>query len=976
MESEHFVYIFQESLSERMPAFVKNCEDAYSVLTPVFHWAPKGKTIAMYFDSIDVHNGWATVFPRPTMAILAADSPPGTTTYEPGNYTRRTVFHEFSHILTMDSQYGVDAVLSTVLGRGAPFVGDPLSLALFFLSLPPGAAGPAWYQEGLAMWAETEFVGPGRGRNTRVDMMFRAAAAEDRMLPGNLWSLDHPEWPYGNAAYIYGLKTIEHIHDTASTEQENVPGELADSVARSFMFKFNNRSRSATGEDFSELAEDALKAEKKRQDVRIKTLEALPFTRLPRLTPRTMTVAAPKFGPDGRTIYLAGMQEAGRDVLFRYSVSSGELRRLHSTRTGSPSYTELATSPDHRTIYYTRLNVQDRESVRNELHGMDTLSGRSRVVTRSGRYRYPAVWGDTLAAAINRAGKQALVTVPIARAGDRSAEKRIVEAPGLDSIVNPAFSPDGESLVYVRSNEDRSQIRRVNLATGEDELVFSQSCTILSPVFHPSGQHLVFVSDANGVFNLYKLPMTEPHEPVALTHTLGGVFQPDFSVDGGQLAVVGYDSYGYYLAILEYGEVRPVSGAFPVLKQDWRELARNRRNREQVAKTPPPDLEPSRKYWSIAGMRFDGWTPWLTASEDGAVGGLAAAISDPTEYQRLFLLGGVESEYGTPLTDVMYQYSGFYPVFTLYGQSDMDVYTDILRSDRDVYYDYVEETTSGGAALTLPWNRADWQGALTLGVSYSDRGLIADSADDYRGKTIAQSNQFEGAEASLWGQAALFTGTAYSRSHSVEDGRYVTVSAAYSDRSAGGDLSRTRVRADWFEYISLPYADNHVVRLEGVYARATGDKTLQGSFGLGQGSGSPIDVPGFDRSVGLRGYGPNWQVGDEVMKAGIAYRLPLFRLYRGAGTTAPFYMHQIFGEVFYEGGRANGTDPVTRKEYEWIGSAGAELNFGMTVCRFLRLSPGLGVVYAFDYDDRDSDDRENEERKLQVYLTLKGVVNF
>ena len=47
MESEHFSYIYQESLSERMPAFVKNCEDAYAILTPVFHWAPDGKTVVM-----------------------------------------------------------------------------------------------------------------------------------------------------------------------------------------------------------------------------------------------------------------------------------------------------------------------------------------------------------------------------------------------------------------------------------------------------------------------------------------------------------------------------------------------------------------------------------------------------------------------------------------------------------------------------------------------------------------------------------------------------------------------------------------------------------------------------------------------------------------------------------------------------------------------------------------------------------------
>jgi len=155
-ESAHFLYIYSQSLSDQVPMLARYCEEAYVRLTPVFKWTPRQKTMVLYADSLDEHNGMASVSPRPMIMVYAAGSAPESTIYEPGFYLRRTVFHEFAHILAMDAQYGFDDTMARIFGRVMP-VGDLLSILIAVCAAPPGELGPRWYQEGLAIWAETEF---------------------------------------------------------------------------------------------------------------------------------------------------------------------------------------------------------------------------------------------------------------------------------------------------------------------------------------------------------------------------------------------------------------------------------------------------------------------------------------------------------------------------------------------------------------------------------------------------------------------------------------------------------------------------------------------------------------------------------------------------------------------------------------------------------------------------------------------------
>ncbi|MBI2438385.1 MAG: PD40 domain-containing protein [Lentisphaerae bacterium] len=1032
-ESAHFIYIYQVSLAPQLPELVKLCEETFDLLTSILHWAPRGKTIVLYADSLDEHNGAAWVHPRATVLLYAAGSSPGSSIYEPGLFLRRTFLHEYTHVLSMDAQYGADAVLSAIFGRVLP-TGDLLSLILAACAAPPGFLAPTWYLEGLAIWAETEFSNSGRGRTALADMIMRMSVAEQRSLSPKAWDLELPEWPYGEAAYLYGMKTIEYAQKLSAEKasQTSLPGELSDQVAHSFLFFFDDCARPVMGRTFDQMTRDALRQTQHNQATRIATLQSRPLTKLNRLTPEPLQAAYPRFSADSQAVFFAGKPEAGREVLYRYDCKEKRVERLENARIDFGG-TTLNTPLNHKLIYYTRLNVRGRDRVWNELHCFDPATATRSLVTRLGRYRYPAISPDgrTLAAVRNESGSFSLLEVPLAAAGSPKAETIRKEAPPFHSLINPAYSPDGRSLAYVLANDEHSQLRNLDRITGADLLLVDWPCFIMTPVFHPSGSNLVFVADRNGVYNLYRQPLPFG-EPQAVTHVLGGVFAPDFSPDGRELAVAAYDSRGYYLSVLTVASLTNVPAPLPVLKWDWPSSSRDSYPGRVKATNGPPVAQPlparppasvgpkalragnaahsvaggrtdsllaatpvtSRPYSYLAGTRLSYWTPWLTVADgSGVQGGLAAAGADYTEALNLFALGGAESRWGTPLGSLLLQYSGSYPILSAFGAYGPETYYNLVKDKSGFFYDYNEEVGQAGGLVTLPLVRADYQADFSLGFQATDRKVITKSAEDYAGAPLVTTNLFEGTESALFAQMAFFSGTAFGRSASFEDGRALAATLERVDEAFGGELDQTRVLGQWVEYAplaelpgrawaggqALAWADNHVLRLEGVGAAGEGDETAQSFFGLGGfGFVQQLAGRGLERNVILRGYDANSQVGRYLVKAGAAYRFPLLSHYEGMNATLPFYLHQVFGELYYEGGHASGGDSASALDANWLNAAGFEVNVSLTVFRYVPIAPGLGIVYAFNRKDPNPGASADSEanQKLQVYLSIKAVVNF
>lgn len=997
-ESEHFVYIYQASLSEQIPELALHAEDAYRVLTPVLNYQPDRKVYVLFADNMDLHNGFATSFPEPIMAIFAGDSTTNSTIYEPGNYLRRTVFHELTHVLNLDAQDGIDAVLTRIFGR-VQTIGDPLSAILALAAIPPGAVAPDWYVEGLATWAETEFVGPGRGRNSISEMVIRSEVAANEVTAKNRWTRDNVHWPFGTVIYQYGARVFAEAQNEATSE--NVPGRLGEAVANSWITFFDKRAREVTGQTFEQLVNDAIAAEQAEQQRQIDRIQTAAVTRLPRLTPPNLQVAAPVFAANDELFFSASPM-ADEAELYRFDEGAQRAISTGADTSGLSTATAVTPSGD---IIFTKLNFAGKGLLYNHLYRYSADGQCAEYLTDEGRYRSPVIHpsGNMMAAIRVIAGRYELVMVPINGAGHDTEHDvevvpentRLLLAAGnnLTKLIDPVFSPSGDALYVVKTvaagvtsnnSQARSTILRFALdgvdanGVGQPTNVLSQPGLLLSPTIHPNGRSMVFSSDATGVFNLYRVGLSRTvGTPQAITNVIGGVFAPLFSADGTRLAAVGYDADGYYLTQLSGADVAATRITPPTVVAEWPSDVLRRSDRLTALRYGPvPSLTAERHYWSIAETGFDYWTPWLAVGGDDVQGGVAANFSDPTGIQNLFLLAGAESEYGTPIAAAVYTYDGFFPTITAFATTGRNSYNDLVTTTGEFRFDYDEEVTSAGLAVTVPIGTVDWGAALVTGYRFTERDVIEDAEDDYEAFATNQGEFFEGDESSVFAAILYSDADVYRKSNSLERGRFVNVGYEWTADDLGGELNQRRFRADWNEYIPMPWVDHHVLKLQGSYANGTGDVTAQGQFGIG-GFGSVLSglSTGVSRNLLLRGYETNSIVGDEAVTVGVAYRAPIWQINRGTDATTPIYFKQLFIEGFAEAGKVNGNNNDNLDDEDWLTSYGAELNLSLRALRVVEFAPGLGLVYAPERDEVDND-RDDDDERLQLYISLKASVSF
>ena len=961
----HFRIIYQEPLADAAPRMARYAEEAYAILTEVYAWAPQEKIDLLFVDSLDTHNGWATAIPHDTFLIYAADAEQGSSIYQPPDYLRRTVFHELTHVLTLDRRAGYNRFLSGVFGKILP-LGDPLSSGLFLFTASPVALAPDWYLEGQAIWAETAFAPPGRGGSTFADMVFRCAVRDQNLLPYSKWYLEIPHWPYGLGAYLYGMRLIQHVD--ASGKQENPPGELNTEISRSVLFANSRAARRATGRSFPALARETLRQETLVQGRDLDALSRNPITPAPRLTPKGMAVGP--LAARGDTIYFLADEEEETSRLYAYDPARRAVSRTASAETASPMGS-LAVSRADGMVYYTRLNVQDFDNTWYEIRRFDPRTGDA-LVTDQGRYRSIDISPDgrKIVAVSQRGGRSFLLELALDRNGKFAGERTLLALPPQSELASPRYSPDGSRISYVKAGADGFRLQLRDLGSGAERTLFATSSQLIAPCWHPAGKSLVFASDRNGVFNLYEIGTEQGAAPAPLTNVTGGLFFPVFSADGRRLFATGYDGFGPHLTEVPYPAA--VAGPLPVISPiqaeggnaAWLQALQSRSAAAGGAATA--NLQAPHRYNSFSGIRFDYWSPWLTASAEGVQGGIGASFSDPTGFQDLKILAGAESRYGTPLGTVQYTYRGFVPNLRVYAAAEQDFFPDLLTDGMGSRFDYAEAVRRYGLSLELPLEKLDRRVTVETGYEYKDRSPIDEVQDDYRGRTltVAPSEQSEGL---VWARVNYFDGHEYGRSSSVEDGRLISLGGEWANKTLGGGLDRSRYLASWNEYLPLPWRKNHVLKLFAAYGFGTGDRIAQGSFGLG-GYAQPVAqlTPGLPDTLTLRGYTTNFQVGDKVATVGAAYRFPIWDFSRGKEGIFPFYSRQLSAEIFYEGGRtwnANGSG----EERGWINAAGAEVNFAMKMLRYLAIAPGVGVAFAPDRDDAET---------VQPYFTVKGWVNF
>src|SRR5262245_6182434 len=104
--------------------------------------------------------------------------------------------------------------------------------------------------------------------------------------------------------------------------------------------------------------------------------------------------------------------------------------------------------------------------------------------------------------------------------GDRAAHELTADQ-GYAGM--PAWSPDGNFIVYTSDWNEQIHLRLLDLRTGQSRALTSGNSINVEPEWSPDGSRIAYVSTwPNGNYNIYVMPIGAgvPGTPVQLTHVL------------------------------------------------------------------------------------------------------------------------------------------------------------------------------------------------------------------------------------------------------------------------------------------------------------------------------------------------------------------------------------------------------------------------------------------------------------------------
>ncbi len=542
IQSEHFdIYFYRGGY--RLATFVANlAESSYVDLRQDFDYELSKRVIIIVYNS---HNDFQqtnvveTFLPEGVGGVTELYKNRVVLPYE-GSYEqlRHVVHHELVHAVMNDMLYG-GSLQSIISGQVVPV--------------------PTWFAEGLAEYFSMEW-------DTRADMIIR-----DATISGYLPPIEYLSYYLD---YQGGQSLFRYIAERYGNEKIS---EILHKIKGSF--RFEGAFKSALGIDLKELSERWQKAMRKEYwpDIANRK-EASELAR--RLTnhkkKKNYLNSSPALSPRGDKLVFLSDRDGKQSIYLMDVLENKIIKRLIKGET-STNFEELkwltpgmGWSPDGKKIVFAA-----KAGERDALYIYDLEKGKFKQYKFNFDGIYSASWSpvsDEIAFIGNQNGASDIYIFNL------KDEKLSKVTDDIFSDSYPKWSPDGEKIIFVSdrgnyvnpdsipkefditkhnflnsdiyiASKDGSQIRRVTHSPARET----------DPIFAPDGKTIFYVSDRNGIYNIYRHDL-QTDSSWAITNLLTGAFQLSMDRDGKQLVFASFEEGGWDIYLIKNPmELKPVT---------------------------------------------------------------------------------------------------------------------------------------------------------------------------------------------------------------------------------------------------------------------------------------------------------------------------------------------------------------------------------------------------------------------------------
>ena len=226
-----------------------------------------------------------------------------------------------------------------------------------------------------------------------------------------------------------------------------------------------------------------------------------------------------------------------------FTVPQGDLR-LAAHRIADFIYEKLT---GERGIFSTRIAYVTKSGTRHTLWVADADGENSQTALASPESIISPAWspnGAQLAYVSFEARK------PVIYVHDVASGKRRLIANFRGSNSAPAWSPDGRTLAMTLSRDGGSQLYTIDANGGEPKRLTQSSGIDTEPKYSADGRYIYFVSDRGGAPQIYRMPSSGGN-PERVTFTGSYNISPCISPDGRWLAYVSRIGGAFKLQVME-----------------------------------------------------------------------------------------------------------------------------------------------------------------------------------------------------------------------------------------------------------------------------------------------------------------------------------------------------------------------------------------------------------------------------------------